>query len=61
VRRNACFFAGCRLIDEPKQLTDRPDACRRHLTVTSADRAEDLRLFFARHQKSDALAALDRG
>src|SRR5580704_2707319 len=39
------FHAGRRSIDKPTQLTDWSNACRRHLTIASADPAEDLRLF----------------
>src|SRR6516165_5795697 len=53
------FSAGRCLIDKPGQPTNWSNACCWHLAVAGADRAKDLCLFFARHQKSDAPAALD--
>jgi hypothetical protein len=52
------FFAGRRLIDEPKQLTDRPNACRRYLTVAGADRGEDRRLFSATRNATRRLLSM---
>src|SRR5262249_14850388 len=49
---------GCR-VDEPDQLTKRPDASSRCLAGTCADRTENRCLLLARHQKSDPTAALD--